>query len=126
MKIRNISATIVADAKRFSHQINTDEVFDTHSRLYRRQRRCGRRLCKSTGAGKMAKQFRARVSTDFEIVENGKTVGWIRVKPSGVLWSPKGKHSWHRVPIKKLQAMSLASDYKSWTSSSQVNGLSQC
>lgn len=24
------SATIVADVKRFSHQINTDEVFDTH------------------------------------------------------------------------------------------------
>jgi hypothetical protein len=29
--MRNISATIVADVKRFSHQINTDEVFDTHS-----------------------------------------------------------------------------------------------
>jgi hypothetical protein len=27
---RNISATIVADVKRFSHQINTDEVFGTH------------------------------------------------------------------------------------------------
>jgi hypothetical protein len=28
---RNISATIVADVKRFSHQINTDDVFGTHS-----------------------------------------------------------------------------------------------
>jgi hypothetical protein len=28
---RNISATIVADVKRFFHQINTDEVFGTHS-----------------------------------------------------------------------------------------------
>jgi len=27
---RNISATIVADVKRFSHQIDTDEVFGTH------------------------------------------------------------------------------------------------
>jgi hypothetical protein len=27
---RNISATIVADVKRFSHQINTDEVFGAH------------------------------------------------------------------------------------------------
>jgi hypothetical protein len=27
---RNISATIVADVKRFSRQINTDEVFGTH------------------------------------------------------------------------------------------------
>jgi len=30
---RNISATIVADVKRFSHQINTDEVFGTHSSI---------------------------------------------------------------------------------------------
>src|SRR6266516_5165440 len=35
LKMRNISATIVADVKRFSHQINTDEVFDTHSSLRR-------------------------------------------------------------------------------------------
>jgi hypothetical protein len=28
---RNISATIVAEVKRFSHQINTDEVFGTHN-----------------------------------------------------------------------------------------------
>src|SRR6266545_7952623 len=30
---RNISATIVADVKRFSHQINTDDVFGTHRTL---------------------------------------------------------------------------------------------
>jgi hypothetical protein len=30
LKKRNISATIVVDVKRFSHQINMDEVFDTH------------------------------------------------------------------------------------------------
>jgi hypothetical protein len=30
---RNISATIVADVKRFSHQINTDEVFGTQAIL---------------------------------------------------------------------------------------------
>lgn len=47
----------------------------------------------------MAKKFRAKISSDFEIVENGATVGWIRIKPSGVLWSPKGKHSWHGVAI---------------------------
>jgi hypothetical protein len=32
----------------------------------------------------MAKEFRAPVSSDFEIVENGKTVCWIRIKPSGI------------------------------------------
>jgi hypothetical protein len=31
--MRNISATIVADVRRFSHQINADEVFDTHTHL---------------------------------------------------------------------------------------------
>ena len=30
-KNRKISPTIVADVKRFSHQINTDEVFGTHT-----------------------------------------------------------------------------------------------
>ena len=29
-KKRNISATIVANVRRFCHQINMDEVFDTH------------------------------------------------------------------------------------------------
>jgi hypothetical protein len=38
----------------------------------------------------MAKEFRAPVSRDFEIIENEKTVCWIRVKPSGILWSQKG------------------------------------
>jgi dTDP-D-glucose 4,6-dehydratase len=28
---RNISASILADVKRFFHQINTDEVFGTHN-----------------------------------------------------------------------------------------------
>ena len=31
---RNISATIVADVKRFSHQINTDEVFGTRRAIH--------------------------------------------------------------------------------------------
>jgi hypothetical protein len=50
----------------------------------------------------MAKKFRAQVSADFEIVEGGKIVGWIRVKPSGILWGPKGKHSWYRLDIKNF------------------------
>jgi len=31
LKKKRSSATIVADGKRFSHQINTDEVFGTHN-----------------------------------------------------------------------------------------------
>jgi hypothetical protein len=51
----------------------------------------------------MANKFKARVASDFEIVNNGATVGWIRVKPSGVLWGPKGKHNiWHRLDIEQF------------------------
>ena len=32
---RNISASILADVKRFFHQINTDEVFGTHNEAIR-------------------------------------------------------------------------------------------
>jgi hypothetical protein len=52
----------------------------------------------------MAKEFRAPVSSDFEIIENGKTVCWIRVRPSGILWSQKGGHSWQRVTIERFAA----------------------
>jgi hypothetical protein len=39
--------------------------------------------------------FRPKKYEDFEIVDaGGKAVGAIRVKPSGILWSPKGKHNW--------------------------------
>jgi hypothetical protein len=31
--------------------------------------------------------------------ETGAKVGEIRVKPSGILWSPKGSHKWHRVDL---------------------------
>lgn len=49
----------------------------------------------------MAKKFRARVSADFEITENGKSVGWIRVKPSAILWGSR-KHTWQRVAIEQF------------------------
>jgi len=38
---RNISATIVADVKRFSQQINTDELFGTHRSIGRGHNRAG-------------------------------------------------------------------------------------
>lgn len=49
----------------------------------------------------MAKNiFRAKQFEDFEILdENGNKVGEIRVKPSGILWSPGGKHNWYGVDL---------------------------
>jgi hypothetical protein len=41
------------------------------------------------------------VSTDFEIVEDNKSIGWIRVKPNAILWS-KGTHSWHSVTVEQF------------------------
>ena len=44
--------------------------------------------------------FKPKKYEDFEIVDaGGKAVGAIRVKPSGILWSPKGKHNWLGVSL---------------------------
>jgi hypothetical protein len=39
---------------------------------------------------------------DFEITDVGNKVGAIRVTASGMLWQPKGKHSWYRIRIEFL------------------------
>jgi hypothetical protein len=37
---------------------------------------------------------------DHKILDkNGKAVGEIRIKPSGILWCPKGKHSWYGLSL---------------------------
>jgi len=44
--------------------------------------------------------FRPRKFEDHEIVDGaGKVVGHIRVKPSGVLWSPKNGKDWYGVSL---------------------------
>lgn len=35
---------------------------------------------------------------------NGKKVGTVRIKPSGVLWKPAGKHNFYGVTIAKFSA----------------------
>lgn len=45
-------------------------------------------------------QFRPQKFLDVEIIDGqGAKVGDIRVKPSGILWSPKGKHDYYRVSL---------------------------
>jgi hypothetical protein len=45
--------------------------------------------------------FASRKFEDFEILDaQGAKVGEIRVKPSGVLWAPKGAHKWYGVDLK--------------------------
>jgi hypothetical protein len=45
--------------------------------------------------------FTPRKFEDFEILDGtGAKVGAIRVKPSGVLWAPKGAQKWFGVRLK--------------------------
>tara|TARA_R100000093_G_C1863596_1_gene49182 strand:- start:90 stop:287 length:198 start_codon:yes stop_codon:yes gene_type:complete len=44
--------------------------------------------------------FKPKKYEDHQIVDqNGYVVGHIRVKPSGVLWSPKNGKGWYGVPL---------------------------
>ena len=44
--------------------------------------------------------FRSKKFEDFEIVNNKQmTVGHIRVKPSGILWGPKGGRYWYGLSL---------------------------
>jgi hypothetical protein len=44
--------------------------------------------------------FRPRKYEDHEIVDGkNKVVGHVRVKPSGILWSPKNGKDWYGVPL---------------------------
>ena len=44
--------------------------------------------------------FRPRKYEDHEIVDgDGKVVGHVRVKPSGVLWAPSNSKTWYGIPI---------------------------
>lgn len=49
--------------------------------------------------------FRPRKFEDHEIVDgSGHVVGHIRVKPSGVLWSPSNGKHWYGVSLAKFAA----------------------
>lgn len=46
-------------------------------------------------------KFSPRKFEDFEILnKNNHRVGFIRVKPSGVLWAPKGSRRWFGIDLK--------------------------
>ena len=50
----------------------------------------------------MTKHFKAPVSQDLKIYEDDEVLGTLRVRPSAVLWKPKGAHSWYRLSIEKF------------------------
>ncbi|MBW1794856.1 MAG: hypothetical protein JRJ38_10565 [Deltaproteobacteria bacterium] len=52
----------------------------------------------------MAKNnFRPQKFYDYEIVDyKNRVVGQIRIKPSGILWSPRGTHNWLGISLTKF------------------------
>ena len=52
----------------------------------------------------MAKKvIRRSVSEDFEIIEEGGgKIGTVRIKPSGLLWKPKGKQKWLGLSVEQF------------------------
>ncbi|MEG0634355.1 MAG: hypothetical protein RR517_17620 [Pseudomonas sp.] len=57
--------------------------------------------------------FRPRKFEDHEIVDSeGRVVGHIRVKPSGVLWSPKNGKGWLGVSLADFAAFMEANGDK--------------
>lgn len=52
---------------------------------------------------KNVNSFRPSKVVDHEIIDSaGKVVGHIRVKPSGVLWSPKNGKDWFGVSLEEF------------------------
>ena len=49
--------------------------------------------------------FKPQKFVDHEIVDSdGEMVGTLRVKPSGILWSPKDAKKWRRVTLENFAA----------------------
>ena len=42
----------------------------------------------------------------------GAVVGEVRIKPSGILWRPKGSHSWYRVTLEQFADFAVKSGTK--------------
>lgn len=58
------------------------------------------------------KSIRRPLFEEFEITEDGSVIGTIRIKPSGILWSPKGKHSWFGVSVEQFAEFAEANGKK--------------
>lgn len=51
-----------------------------------------------------ANRFKARELEDFTIENDGKVIGHIRVKPSGILWAPRDSKKWYRISLEDFAA----------------------
>jgi hypothetical protein len=73
-------------------------------------------LALSCGNGEllqMAREFRTTEARDFTIVEDGKVIGTIRVKPSAIMWKgPNARGDWHGVKPENFGAFVTKSGKK--------------
>lgn len=54
-------------------------------------------------AGKRVKSFAEKKFEDHTIVDaDNKVIGHIRVKPSGILWSPRSGKDWYRLSLEEF------------------------
>lgn len=52
------------------------------------------------------KSFDVPKYSDFKVMEDGKTVGTIRVKPTGILWAAKNeKKKWRALTIEQFGSL---------------------
>ena len=42
----------------------------------------------------------------------GTVVGEVRLKPSGIAWRPKGKHSWYRITLEQFAEFAIENGTK--------------
>jgi len=47
-------------------------------------------------------EFKAPKYHQFEIVNDGRIVGTLRVKPAALLWKPKGARTWRGVDLEEF------------------------
>ena len=74
---RNISASILADVKRFFHQINTDEVFGTHNEADSRRQSAQCMPAEPDLAGACIQALPARVSA-IDVVHKDFFDDWVK------------------------------------------------
>lgn len=62
---------------------------------------------------KYINRFKDRMFTEETIVdEEGEVVGHLRIKPSGILWKPKGSQKYFSVPLKRFAEWITAPETK--------------
>jgi hypothetical protein len=61
---------------------------------------------------KVARDFRAPEAQDFVILEDGKVLGTVRIKPSSIMWKGPNARAWYGISPEKFGEFVTASGKK--------------